>query len=122
MVRGGLECIVGVKRDTTFGPMVAVGLGGIYVEVLRDIALRRGPVSEEEALEMIRQIKGAPFLFGVRKQGPLDVEALAKVVSAASRLAWIEEDLQELDINPVFVLPRGEGAIAGDALVIRRKK
>ncbi len=122
MVRGGLECIVGVKRDTTFGPMVAVGLGGIYVEVLRDIALRRGPVTEEEALEMIRQIKGAPFLLGARKQRPLDVEALARVVSAASRLAWIEEDLQELDINPVFVLPRGEGALAGDALIIRRKK
>jgi len=121
MVRGGLECIVGVKRDTTFGPMVAVGLGGIYVEVLRDIALRRGPVTEEEALEMIRQIKGAPFLFGARKQRPLDVGALANVVSAASRLAWIEEDLQELDINPVFVLPEGEGALAGDALVIRKK-
>ena len=113
---------MGVKRDTTFGPMVAVGLGGIYVEVLRDIALRRGPVTEEEALEMIRQIKGAPFLLGARKQRPLDVEALARVVSAASRLAWIEEDLQELDINPVFVLPRGEGALAGDALIIRRKK
>ncbi|WP_286933215.1 MULTISPECIES: acetate--CoA ligase family protein [Aminobacterium] len=120
MVKGGMECIVGVKRDPVFGPIVAVGLGGIYVEVLSDVSLRHAPVDEKEALCMIKKLKGYGFLSGARGQRHRDVEALAKIVSKVSQLACIEEDLLELDINPVFVMPEGEGAIAADALVIRR--
>ena len=119
MVRGGFECIVGVKRDPVFGPMIAVGLGGIYVEVLGDVSLRHGPVDEEEALNMIRQLKGYSFLSGTRGRKPRDIRALAGIVSRVSRLAAIETDLLELDINPVFVLEEGKGAVAADALVVK---
>lgn len=119
MVRGGFECIVGVKRDPVFGPMIAVGLGGIYVEVLGDVSLRHGPVDEEEALNMIRQLKGYSFLSGTRGSKPRDIRALASIVSRVSRLAAIETDLLELDINPVFVLEEGKGAVAADALVVK---
>ena len=119
MVRGGFECIVGVKRDPVFGPMIAVGLGGIYVEVLGDVSLRHGPVDEEEALNMIRQLKGYSFLSGTRGSKPRDIRALAGIVSRVSRLAAIETDLLELDINPVFVLEEGKGAVAADALVVK---
>ena len=119
MVRGGFECIVGVKRDPVFGPMIAVGLGGIYVEVLGDVSLRHGPVDEEEALNMIRQLKGYSFLSGTRGRKPRDIRALASIVSRVSRLAAIETNLLELDINPVFVLEEGKGAVAADALVVK---
>jgi len=116
MVRGGFECIVGVKRDPVFGPMIAVGLGGIYVEVLSDVSLRHGAVDEEEALDMIRQLKGYSFLSGTRGSKPRDIRALASIVSRVSRLATIETDLLELDINPVFVLEEGKGAVAGTTM------
>ena len=119
MVRGGFECIVGVKRDPVFGPMIAVGLGGIYVEVLSDVSLRHGAVDEEEALNMIRQLKGYSFLSGTRGRKPRDVRALARIVSRVSRLAVAETELLELDINPVFVLEEGKGAVAADALVVK---
>ena len=119
MVRGGFECIVGVKRDPVFGPMIAVGLGGIYVEVLSDVSLRHGAVDEEEALDMIRQLKGHSFLSGTRGSKSRDVRALARIVSRVSRLAVAETELLELDINPVFVLEEGKGAVAADALVVK---
>ena len=119
MVRGGFECIVGVKRDPVFGPMIAVGLGGIYVEVLSDVSLRHGAVDEEEALNMIRRLKGYSFLSGTRGSKPRDVRALARIVSRVSRLAVAETELLELDINPVFVLEEGKGAVAADALVVK---
>lgn len=122
MVKGGMECIVGMKRDPIFGPVVAVGLGGIYVEVLGDISLRHAPVNEEEALGMIQDLKGFGFLSGSRGQRHRDVYALAKIVSQVSQLACVEENLLELDINPVFVMPEGEGAVAADALVIRKNE
>ena len=119
MVRGGFECIVGMKRDPVFGPMIAVGLGGIYVEVLSDVSLRHGAVDEDEALDMIRQLKGYSFLSGVRGSRPRDVRALARIVSRVSQLAVAETTLLELDINPVFVLEEGKGAVAADALVVK---
>ncbi|WP_041459400.1 acetate--CoA ligase family protein [Aminobacterium colombiense] len=122
MVKGGMECIVGMKRDPIFGPVVAVGLGGIYVEVLGDISLRHAPVNEEEALGMIQDLKGFGFLSGSRGQRHRDVYALAKIVSQVSQRACAEEKLLELDINPVFVMPEGEGAVAADALVIRKNE
>ncbi|RRD64771.1 acetate--CoA ligase family protein [Fretibacterium sp. OH1220_COT-178] len=122
MVRGGFECIVGVKRDPVFGPMIAVGLGGIYVEVLGDVSLRHGAVDEDEALDMIRQIKGYSFLSGTRGSRPRDIRALARIVSRVSQLAVTETGLLELDINPVFVLEEGKGAVAADALVVKAQE
>ena len=120
MVRDGFECILGVKRDPLFGPLVAVGLGGIYVEILRDVSLRRAPFGVATAREMLRELKGYPLLAGARGQKPRDVEALAELVARVSRIAAAEPDLGELDLNPVFVGYAGQGAVAADALVLRR--
>jgi succinyl-CoA synthetase beta subunit len=120
MVEEGLECLVGVKRDPLFGPMVAVGLGGIYVEVLKDLVLRKAPVSEGTALGMIEQLKGYPLLAGARGQKKRDIAALARLLRIVSEFACAEPDLLELDINPVFVRAEGEGVVAADALVLRR--
>ncbi len=120
MVSGGVECMIGVRRDPVFGPMVAVGLGGVFVEVLKDVRLRHAPVDEEMALEMIRGLKGYPLLKGARGRSPGDERALAGAVSAVSRMACVEEDLLELDVNPLFVMAEGDGVVAADALVVRR--
>lgn len=120
MVEGGMECMIGVRRDPVFGPMVAVGLGGVFVETLKDVSLRHAPVDEETALEMIRGLKGYPLLRGARGRIPGDERALAGAVAAVSRMACVEEDLLELDVNPVFVMAEGEGVVAADALVVRR--
>ena len=83
------------------------------------MSLRHGAVDEEEALNMIRQLKGYSFLSGTRGRKPRDIRALASIVSRVSRLAAIETNLLELDINPVFVLEEGKGAVAADALVVK---
>ncbi len=120
MVEEGLECLVGVKRDPLFGPIVAVGLGGIYVEVLRDLVLRKAPVDEATALNMIEQLKGYPLLAGARGQKKRDIVALASLLRIVSEFACAEPDLLELDVNPVFLRAEGEGVVAADALVLRR--
>ena len=119
MVEGGVECFVGVKRDPLFGPMVAVGLGGIYVEVFRDVVLRRAPVTPQEGEEMVRSLRGYPLLAGVRGQGPRDVEALGRLIGAVSDFACGEKDLLELDVNPVMVRGKGRGVVAVDALMTK---
>ena len=119
MVEGGVECFVGVKRDPLFGPMVAVGLGGIYVEVFRDVVLRRAPVAPQEGEEMVRSLRGYPLLAGVRGQGPRDVEALGRLIGAVSDFACGEEELFELDVNPVMVREEGRGVVAVDALMTK---
>lgn len=122
MVEGGMECMIGMSRDPLFGPMIAVGLGGIYVEVLKDLSLRHAPLTEEMAREMIGELKGYPLLRGVRGEGGRDIAALAEAVAAVSRMACAEPDLLELDVNPLFVLPEGRGVVAADALVVRRQR
>lgn len=119
MVSGGVEFMIGVKRDPLFGPLVAVGLGGIYVEILKDISICHAPVDRGEALRMISALRGFPLLSGIRGKEPGDVEALAEMVSEVSLMAVAETTLAELDINPVFVLNKGKGVVAADAVVIR---
>ncbi len=119
MVTGGVECMIGVKRDPVFGPFVAVGLGGIYVEILKDLSLRHAPVDVEEARRMIASLRGFPLLSGARGSTPKDTDALAGMVSRVSLMALAEESLAELDINPVFVLDEGGGAVAVDAAAVR---
>lgn len=119
MVTGGLEVMVGAKQDARFGPVVTFGLGGVFVEVLRDYALRVAPLEEEEVLAMLREIRGYPLLAGYRGGEARDVAALARVIMAVSELATeLREDLVELDINPLLVMPEGGGVKAVDALMV----
>ncbi|MBI3068506.1 MAG: acetate--CoA ligase family protein [Betaproteobacteria bacterium] len=118
MVKDGLEAILGVTNDRLFGPAVMFGLGGIFAEVLKDVSFRLAPVTRSVALDMIREIKGYPVLAGARGRRPADIEALAEAIVRLSALAVdLERDLAELDVNPLFVFPEGEGVKAGDALI-----
>ncbi len=119
MVSGGTEMIVGVTRDPTLGSAVMVGTGGVFTEVLADTAVRPLPVDEADAHEMIRSLKGFPLLDGARNRPPADVEALAQViVSTATMATALGDRLAELDLNPVVVLDRGQGAVVVDHLMI----
>jgi acyl-CoA synthetase (NDP forming) len=121
MVRGGVETILGVQRDPLFGPVVLLGLGGIFVETLEDVVLRLAPVDTREAMAMIRGLRGYPLLAGTRGRKALDVKALANAVVALSRLAVAnDETIESVDINPFVVLPKG--AMALDALIVPRRR
>ncbi|MEU6703337.1 acetate--CoA ligase family protein [Streptomyces wuyuanensis] len=121
MVERGLEMVVGVTQDELFGPTVTVGLGGVLVEVLRDVAVRVPPFGEEQARSMLAELRGRALLEGVRGGPPVDVDALVEVVLRVQRMALeLGGDLSELDINPLMVLPRGQGAVALDALAVCR--
>jgi len=117
MAQRGLELVVGLRKDPVFGPVVMVGLGGIFVEVLRDVSFRRAPVSEGEALRMLDELRGRAMLDGVRGQAAADRAAIARLVAAVSRFgALAGERLDELDLNPVMVA--GDRAVAVDWLLI----
>jgi acetyltransferase len=119
MVAGGVEVIVGVSYDDQLGPMMLFGTGGVLVEVYQDVALRCCPITRTEAFEMISEVKGMRLLQGFRGSAPADIEALADVLVNVSHLAVnLEGQLAELDINPLLVLPAGQGVKAVDALVI----
>lgn len=118
MVRKGREMLVGIKRDPQFGPLIAVGMGGIYVEVLRDVAFRLAPVSRQEVAEQIRSIKTFPLLRGVRGEQPADIAAAEEVVLRVSQLVTDFPEIVEMDINPLVVHNQGEGAIVLDARII----
>lgn len=123
MLPPGKEVIVGVSRDPQFGPMVMFGLGGIFVEIMRDFSLRRAPLRKQDAWEMIRQIKGYRILEGARGEKPCDLEAVADVLMAVSQLAVDLKDLvSEIDINPLLVYPQGGGAKVVDCLFIKDRK
>ncbi|WP_225824473.1 acetate--CoA ligase family protein [Streptomyces naphthomycinicus] len=121
MVGQGVEMMVGVTHDDLFGPTVTVGLGGILVEVLHDAAVRVPPFGEDQARAMLAELRGRALLDGVRGRPPADVDALVEVVLRVERMALeLGSHLAELDINPLMVLPRGQGAVALDALVVCR--
>jgi len=121
MASGGVEFMIGVNRDPLFGPVVVAGLGGIYVEILQDLAMRHAPIDRETALAMLRELKGYAILDGARGRPRLDVDALADTLVKISVLACNEENLKELDVNPIFVFEQGKGVKAVDAVVVRRK-
>ncbi|MBP9760042.1 MAG: acetate--CoA ligase family protein [Candidatus Pacebacteria bacterium] len=103
----GVECIIGMKRDVTFGPVIVFGLGGIFVEVLKDASMRIAPVSKDEALAQIREIKGLPLLVGTRGTEPVNLDALASAIASLSHLALDYPEIQEIDFNPVFATAKG---------------
>ena len=121
MVTGGVEVIVGVSYDAQLGPVLLFGTGGVMVEVYNDVALRHCPITKSEAYEMIDQVKGSRLLKGFRGSAPADVDALADVLVNISQMAaQMEGTLSELDINPLMVLPEGQGVKAVDALALFR--
>ncbi len=117
MVRDGRELLLGVSRDPQFGPVVMAGLGGIYTEVLHDVALRVAPVDREGALAMLHELRSYPLLEGTRGQPGSDLEALAGALVRLSRLPFRYPEIAAVDLNPVFA--RAEGLVVGDARIIR---
>ncbi|MFM9968308.1 MAG: acetate--CoA ligase family protein [Burkholderiales bacterium] len=118
MVAGGVEVILGVKNDPLFGPAIMFGLGGIFAEVMKDVTFRVAPVSRSEAAEMIREIRAFPVLDGARGKPKADIAALIDAIVHLSALAIdLKNEVAEIDINPLFVLPVGKGVVAGDALI-----
>ncbi len=118
MVQGGVETVVGMSQDPLFGPVVMVGLGGIFVEVLGDVTFRVPPFGADQAAAMLDELKGAKMLDGVRGAKPADRAALVEVIMKVQRLAMdLADEIGELDVNPLVVKPRG--AVALDALIVR---
>ena len=116
MAEAGVELIVGLRRDASFGPAVVVGLGGVLTELLDDVAIRLAPVDRETALAMLAELRGARLLDGVRGSSPVDRGAVADLIVALSRLGDARPDVAEVDLNPVIASARG--ALAVDALVV----
>lgn len=118
MAYGGREVILGGKRDPSFGPLILLGLGGIYAEVLNDVAIRLAPVTKGEVEEMLEELRGAKLLKGVRGQSPADHQTLVQMLLKLSRLMVEVDDIAEIDLNPVLVFERGAQIV--DARIILR--
>jgi acyl-CoA synthetase (NDP forming) len=118
MLSGGIEAILGITNDPLFGPAVMFGLGGIFAEIMKDVSFRLAPVTPAMAREMIAEIKGYSLLTGARGQAHADVDALADAIVRLSALAVdLTDQVAELDINPLFVMEKGKGVKAVDALI-----
>ncbi len=112
----GIEVILGLSTDAQFGPVLMFGLGGILVEVLRDVSFRIVPITPRDAREMVREIRAFPVLQGYRGQPPADLEALERMLLRLSEFAQAHPEVEELDLNPVFAYP--QGAVAVDARIV----
>ena len=112
----GLEIIVGCRQDPRFGPVLVVGLGGVYTELLRDVRTALAPVDERHAEALLRELRGAPLLMGARGRPALDLGAAARAAAALSRFAAAHPEVAEIEVNPLLVLPNG--AVALDARII----
>jgi acyl-CoA synthetase (NDP forming) len=115
MVTGGVEMVVGGLNDPSFGPLVMAGTGGIFVELVGDTVFRMCPLAESDALEMVNEMKGRVLLRGYRGSPPADEAAFRRVLLAVSQLVDACPEIQEMDINPLLVLPRG--AVAADVRI-----
>ncbi|NMX21435.1 CoA-binding protein, partial [ANME-1 cluster archaeon GoMg4] len=122
MVAGGKEVIVGMKRDTHFGPLIMFGLGGIYVEVFKDVSFRIAPISKDDAMEMIKSVKAYRLLRGVRGESMSDVDSLVDVLLRFSQLCMDFPEILEADLNPVKVFKQGKGCCAIDLKMVVRGK
>jgi len=116
MARPGVEVIIGMSKDAQFGPVLMFGLGGILVEVLKDVSFRIVPLTKRDARTMIREIKGYPLLEGYRGQEPVDVANLEELILKVSNFVEQHPEVKELDLNPVFA--DSNGAVAADARVV----
>ena len=118
MVPQGREMIVGMTRDVTFGPMIMFGLGGIYVNFLRDVAFRLSPLSREAAMEMVQETKAYTLLRGIRGETASDIDSVVDVLLRVSKLVTDFPEINELDINPLLVYEKGKGSLALDFKVV----
>lgn len=107
MAPPGVEVLVGLTTDTQLGPVVALGLGGVLVEVLDDVVFRQAPLQEKDVRDMISSLKGSPLLKGYRGLAPVDIDALTETLLAVSRLAVDFPGIKEIDLNPVFAYAKG---------------
>jgi acyl-CoA synthetase (NDP forming) len=121
MVFGAEEIILGIKRDPSFGPVLLFGLGGIFVEVFKDVSFGVAPLSREEARHMLEQTKAFQILNGTRGRNPRDMDSIVDALLRLGRLAVDFPEIEELDINPLFVLDQGKGSVIGDARMILNK-
>src|SRR5581483_2445644 len=103
----GIELLIGARHDHSFGPILLVGAGGLFAELLKDVAVALAPVSEEQAEALIRSLRIAPLLLGARGKTPLDVAAAARAAAALSRIAAEHPKLDEIEVNPLLVTPNG---------------
>ncbi len=118
MAKKGREVILGMKRDPQFGPLLMFGLGGVYVEVLKDVTFRFAPVRELGAYRMVRDIRTYRLLEGVRGEPPADIDKIVECIERLSQLAMEQDLIEELDINPLIVYPQGEGAVVVDVRIM----
>ncbi len=119
----GTEVLIGARTDQQYGPFLIVGLGGIFVEVLKDVAIRLLPVDELEARAMVRELRGYKVLEGVRGQGPRDIDALVKAMVGLSDIFAAHRNyLSDMEINPIMVRPQGQGAVAVDVRLLRKSR
>jgi acyl-CoA synthetase (NDP forming) len=117
MISGGVELMVGVTQDASFGPLIGFGLGGIHVEILKDVCFRITPITDRDAREMVRSIKGYRLLEGYRGHPSADIEAIEDLLLRVSRLVEEVPEIAELDLNPVMALPPGQGCLIVDARI-----
>ncbi|TFG99652.1 MAG: CoA-binding protein, partial [Calditrichales bacterium] len=118
MITGGEEVILGVKRDPSFGPVIMFGLGGIFVEIFRDVNFRVAPVNEQAAEEMILNTRSSGMLTGARGRTPRDIAMIRTCIQRLSQLAIDCPQIKELDINPMIVLDEGKGCFVADAKIM----
>jgi acyl-CoA synthetase (NDP forming) len=117
MIRNGVELMIGVAEDPSFGPLIAFGLGGIHVEILADVVFRVTPLTDRDAQEMVRGIRGYRLLDGYRGHPPADVNAIEETLLRVSRMVEDVPEVRELDLNPVFALTPGQGCVVVDTRI-----
>jgi acyl-CoA synthetase (NDP forming) len=118
MIPEGVEIIAGATQDPLFGPLVMFGLGGVHVELMKDVALRIHPLTDDDATAMVQEVKGYPLLTGYRGTPPSDIPAVEDLLQRISTLAGDHPELEEMDLNPVKVRPAGGGLVAVDARIL----
>ncbi len=116
MVKPGIEVIIGMTKDPQYGPVIMIGLGGVWVEVLKDVSFRIAPLTQSDAAKMIKEIKGYSLLQGYRGTPPADIAVLEDILMKISRYAVENPDIREIDLNPIFAY--SDHAVAVDARVI----
>jgi acyl-CoA synthetase (NDP forming) len=120
MAKPGTEVIIGASKDPQFGPVIMFGLGGIFVEVLKDVSFRIIPLSRKDALEMVEEIKGYPLLKGYRGKDPVDIPALIEIILKVSSLMEQHSEIKELELNPILTYKKG--ALGVDARILLEEK
>jgi acetyltransferase len=114
MISGGKEVIIGMDRDPQFGPLLMFGLGGTYVEFLKDVSFAVAPITEAEAKHMVSSIKTYPLIAGVRGEAASDIDSIVRTLLKVSQLVTDFPEILEFEINPLMVMPEGQGCVAMD--------